>query len=114
MAGKDDTFEYGYNHIFIKLFTMDLKEYCEQHLNLTRVKNVSGHFDIPSGYDSWLDYWEKKMGQTAIQCAKVGCKTSNDLEGGHVYKEGDGVNIYLIPICYDHNHYSNVDYFNVP
>ena len=54
---------------------------------MPKVKNVNGtsRFSVPSGYNSWLDYWEKQTGKTVSICGVRGCSDS-DLVGGHVMK----------------------------
>ena len=49
------------------------------------VKNKKGTADKtpPSGYSSWLDFWEKKKGKKATTCEVLGCDGSPDL-GGHL------------------------------
>ena len=34
------------------------------------VININGtsRFTVPKGYDSWLDYWEKQTGLSALKC----------------------------------------------
>lgn len=83
---------------------------------MVKVKNVQGHYKVPSGYSSWLNYWERKMKKTAEACQKNGCEESDKdkLTGGHVYKVGDENTIFLVSICYDHNHYTFTDEYEVP
>ena len=81
---------------------------------MTKVKNVKGKYKIPKGYDSWIDYWERNSGKTSSVCEKEGCAKTNDIVGGHVYKQGDDENIYLIPICHVHNSDDYETYYNVP
>lgn len=52
----------------------------------------------PNGFNSWLEYWEKKKGKTATQCEVNGCGARNPI-GGHVYKAGEGGKEYILPIC---------------
>lgn len=66
-----------------------------------RVKNVngSGRFSAPTGYRSWLDYWEKKTGSKAFFCSASNCFSSN-LVGAHVQKANSTDNRwYIIPLC---------------
>ncbi len=81
---------------------------------MVKVKNVEGHFDNPSGYSSWIDYWEEHMKQTANNCERKGCKKAEDIVGAHVYKQGNRKDIYLIPLCKSCNHYTVTDEFDVP
>lgn len=92
----------------------DIVTYIKEQLTMVKVKNVEGHYEVPSGYDSWLDYWEKNKKEKATQCEKQGCGETGKLVGGHVHKEGDDDTVYLVPICYDHNHYTEIGYYKVP
>ena len=68
---------------------------------IIKVKNHRGHYDVPAGYDSWLNYyWKEKIGVKANECSNLNCKSSKDLVGGHVDYNG---HVYIIPICYDCN-----------
>jgi len=68
------------------------------------VKNKKGTGDKnpPSGYSSWLDFWEKKKGSKATKCEAMSCGGKPDV-GGHVIKSGEGSKEYILPLCYDHN-----------
>lgn len=66
-----------------------------------RVKNVIGssRYPCPSGYRSWLDYWESKTGQYASICSAEGCY-GHDLVGAHVQKVNSYDNSwYIVPLC---------------
>lgn len=78
------------------------------------VKNVEGQYYVPNGFSSWLNYWERNMKKTAKECEKLECGNTEDLVGGHVYKKGDTDNIYLVPICKEHNNYTFTDEYEVP
>lgn len=93
---------------------MDLKTYLDNQLNMEKVKNIQGHYRVPIGYSSWLNYWERKMNKKAVECQKNGCNEKEDLVGGHVHKVGDGDTVYLVPICQKHNHYTFTDEYEVP
>ena len=93
---------------------MNLLLYIKEQLNMVKVKNVQGHYNVPAGYSSWLNYWERKMNKTAVECQKNGCNEKKDLVGGHVHKVGDEDTIYLVPICQEHNHYTFTDEYEVP
>jgi len=64
-----------------------------------KVKNLNGTSDseVPAGYSSWLEYWEKKTGNKANQC---GCCMAKASVGAHV-KKCDSVdnNWYIVPLC---------------
>ena len=81
---------------------------------MVKVINVHGHYNVPAGYGSWLNYWERKKKKTAEVCQKNGCKETDNLEGGHVYLVGDEETVYLVPICCKHNHYTLTDEYEVP
>lgn len=68
------------------------------------VKNKKGtaNKDLPIGYSSWLDFWEKKKGKKADACEVLGCKSNPDV-GGHVIKSGEGGKEYILPMCYSCN-----------
>jgi hypothetical protein len=66
-----------------------------------KVKNVVGssRWPAPSGYSSWLDYWEKKSGKRVSICGVVGC-SNTDLVGAHVKKvNSTDEKYYITPIC---------------
>ena len=67
-----------------------------------RNKKGTGSKTPPSGYSSWLEYWEDKKGQKATECKAHGCDGSADV-GGHVIKSGQGGKEYILPICNGHN-----------
>lgn len=64
-------------------------------------KGTSGN-NPPSGYSSWLDFWEKKKGIKATKCEVMSCGGKPDL-GGHVIKAGEGGKEYILPMCYGCN-----------
>ncbi len=68
------------------------------------VKNKKGTGDKnpPSGYSSWLDFWEKKKGKKANVCEVYSCNGNADV-GGHVIKSGEGGKEYILPMCYSCN-----------
>ena len=75
---------------------------------MIKVKNVNGssRFARPTGYDSWLDYWEKNSGKTAWRCSATDCHMIGrwNLVGAHVQKVyGTDKNWYIVPICVDCN-----------
>lgn len=78
------------------------------------VKNVSGssRFPAPSGYSSWLEYWEDKTGgQKAYYCSADNCN-ERILVGAHVQKAyGDDKRWYIVPLCPSCN--KRTDIFNV-
>lgn len=75
---------------------------------MIKVKNVNGssRFARPTGYDSWLDYWEEKSGKTAWKCSATDCNMIGrwNLVGAHVQKVyGTYKSWYIIPLCGDCN-----------
>jgi hypothetical protein len=67
------------------------------------VKNLQeGSKPTPSGYTSWIDYWERKTGKKAVKCHKTGC---NELatDGAHVQLENGGNEWYIVPLCHKCN-----------
>lgn len=81
---------------------------------MIKVKNLQGHYNVPAGYGSWLNYWEIKKNKTVVICQKNGCNEKDGLEGGHVHIVGDEATVYLVPICHKHNHYTLTDEYEVP
>ena len=70
-------------------------------MSWTKVKNVngSGRFNPPTGYSSWLEYWEDQTGKTASVCGAYGC-SNKDLVGAHVQKADNSDNKwYVTPLC---------------
>lgn len=68
---------------------------------MTRVKNVNGtdRFSAPTGYNSWLEYWEKQTGQRKSICGASGC-SNGDLVGAHVQKANStDKSFYITPLC---------------
>ncbi|NLB65156.1 MAG: hypothetical protein GX803_01630 [Lentisphaerae bacterium] len=68
------------------------------------IKNKKGTVEKlpPSGYTSWLDFWERQKGQRAYQCKTIPCDGPADV-GGHVIKSGEGGKEYILPLCYECN-----------
>jgi hypothetical protein len=81
---------------------------------------------VPSGYVSWIDYWNKlrypRNEKYASWCRNCGTKT-DELEGGHVeycyqrddgdwyYKKSNG--IFVTPLCTECNNPNNTVHFSV-
>ena len=73
---------------------------CEM-IFMTKVKNVVGssRFGAPTGYSSWLDYWERKTKTKKTICGASGCNKS-DLVGAHVQKVNSiDKSWYITPLC---------------
>lgn len=71
------------------------------YIDVKNKKGTSGKTP-PSGYTSWLDFWEKKKGRKATNCEVKSCNGNADL-GGHVIKSGEGGKEYILPMCYSCN-----------
>jgi hypothetical protein len=87
--------------------------------------------EVPSGYDSWIDYWNKlrypKNKKHASWCRNCGKKATdlNDgrIEGGHVeyceeHKNGNWYRnktkgIFITPLCTECNNPNNTKIFSV-
>lgn len=68
---------------------------------MTKVKNVIGssRFSAPTGYSSWLEYWEKQTGKSTTICGASGCSNKN-LVGAHVIKANStDKSYYITPLC---------------
>jgi len=85
----------------------------------------------PSGYDSWIDYWNKKRypgtNKKASRCRNCGTEAKDlddgEIEGGHVeycekisngkwyYNKAKG--IYITPLCSECNNPNNTAVFTV-
>ena len=73
-------------------------------MTFIEVKNKKGTSDKnpPSGYSSWLDFWEKKKAKKANTCEVLHCNGKPDM-GGHVIKVGEGGKEYILPMCSECN-----------
>ncbi|WP_340621371.1 hypothetical protein [Xenorhabdus siamensis] len=71
---------------------------------------VKNNKNPPTGYNSWLDFWENKKGKKAEECESRRCSGSADI-GGHVIRSGDGNREYILPLCSSCNNTSNTDEF---
>lgn len=77
---------------------------------LIKVKNLHGTSKPPAGYKSWLDYWQRKTGRSAM-CANVNCNAFADV-GGHVIKvDGFDKKRYIVPLCYNCNNDHDKEFF---
>lgn len=69
------------------------------------VTNVNGSVSkavLPSGYSSWIDFWQKKTGMTASICHCTTC-WQKATDGAHVNVVGFGNYWYIVPLCHTHN-----------
>ncbi|MCX4039289.1 hypothetical protein OR606_03610 [Aeromonas hydrophila] len=80
---------------------------------LVKNKKNTSHKTPPSGYTSWLDFWEQKKERGANICERVGCEETNNLVGAHVIISGEGGKEYILPLCKGSkcNHTTNEDEF---
>ena len=69
---------------------------------VTNIKGNSSRDVLPSGFTSWIDYWEKKTGKKAMFCTCANC-TRFAHEGAHVNVDGHGNYWYIVPLCHAHN-----------
>lgn len=79
----------------------------------TKVKNLNGTSDnrVPYGYDSWLDFWEKKSGKKAKECAH--CSNGAQV-GAHVQKaDSNDRSWHIVPLCCRCNCKSSSEEFTV-
>lgn len=74
---------------------------------LYKVHNIrEGERPHPAGYNSWIDYWEKRSGQAAGNCHKRRETCPNESEDGtHVQltAEYEDATWYVVPMCHHHN-----------
>jgi hypothetical protein len=93
------------------------------------VANASGEeydSEHPSGYDSWIDYWNKKRypGNDKHAGFCRNCKTkTDDLDGGHVelYEQHNdrkwypnkAKGFFITPLCSECNNSNNTELFSV-
>lgn len=71
---------------------------------MNKVKNINGssRFASPTGYNTWLDYWEAQTGRSAWSCSATDCHEigRSNLVGAHVRKVNSiDQNWYIVPLC---------------
>ncbi|MDF3822846.1 hypothetical protein P3G55_23310 [Leptospira sp. 96542] len=83
-------------------------------MDFVEVKNKKGTSNKlpPTGYDSWLDFWEKKKGFKASTCEVLLCKNTAKV-GGHIIKAGEGGKEYIAPLCYECNNKPDNEVFKI-
>ena len=69
---------------------------------VTNIKGNSSKNVLPSGYSSWINYWEKQTGKKAVFCSCSRC-TQFAKDGAHVKVAGHGEYWYIVPLCHKHN-----------
>lgn len=68
-----------------------------------RVKNIQEKSQtVPTGFKSWLEYWEKSVGETAEKCQALGC-TELAVDGAHVKRENEDERWWIVPLCHQCN-----------
>lgn len=77
---------------------------CRDYLKsiIMKVINLNGtsRFNVPSGYSSWIEYWEAVTGLKASICSAAGCFNKSDLVGAHVQKvNSSDKKMYIVPLC---------------
>jgi hypothetical protein len=80
------------------------------------VNNIIGssRYSAPSGYSSWLEYWEDKSGKKAYSCGTSNCK-GKDLVGAHVQKAYSNDNKwYIVPLCKSCNNRTDIFFVEHP
>lgn len=78
------------------------------------VKNINGtsRFSAPSGYSSWLVYWEAQTGRKSGYC-KAGTCLNQATVGAHVMKvDSYDKHYYIVPLCYSCNGRTDSFYVN--
>ena len=78
------------------------------------VKNVNGssRYSAPSGYNSWLDYWNAHANHNAYRCGATDFHHWGDLVGAHVQKAySTDKSWYIVPLCNSCN--QRTDIFDV-
>lgn len=78
-------------------------------------RNVPGYRydqDVPAGYLSWLDLWQRKTNCVAGRCRCCG-SFHKELVGAHVEATGYA-GLYIIPLCRECNSPNNMSSFYVP
>ena len=73
-------------------------------------KNGTANKKSPSGYSSWLDFWEKTKNKKATTCEALGCNGTPDV-GAHVIKNGLGGKEFILPLCYSCNNQADTHIF---
>jgi len=94
-------------------------------VNVANAPGADYDSDVPTGYDSWIDYWNKQRysghdKKVAGFCRNCGEKTT-DLDGGHVeycvQRNGqwyrDTKQVFITPLCTTCNNHENTKAFQV-
>lgn len=74
---------------------------------MVQARNLPGYSynqDVPSGFHSWLEFWQhnRPLHRTYCRC----CGSRTDLVGGHVEAVGYA-GVYIVPLCKSCNHPDN-------
>lgn len=70
-----------------------------------KVKNLNGTSDakLPSGCESWKDFYSQRRGIWPTSCACLFCSNTATV-GAHVKKVGaNDDSWYIVPLCHYHN-----------
>ena len=83
--------------------------------NFVQVKNLSGTSDDrpPLPWSSWLEYWEFCTRRKAIKCSVISCNNNPDVGAHVVNNDSIDFNVYIVPLCYEHNNKSDENTFVV-
>lgn len=73
-------------------------------MSIYKVKNLQeGCRDVPTGFTSWIDYWEEATKLRAGLCHRLFCKKSPSqaTDGAHVQLDDSNNNKwYIVPLCH--------------
>lgn len=77
--------------------------------NFVQVKNLSGTSEEkpPLPFTSWLDYWENCTRRKAKKCSAINCNNDANVGAHVINNDSNDFNIYLVPLCYEHNNKSD-------
>ncbi|MDD3171765.1 MAG: hypothetical protein PHO86_05540 [Bacilli bacterium] len=75
--------------------------------------NGTGNNDVPNGYTSWLDFWEKKANKKVGYCHAVNCSAKAEV-GAHVKIVGETNVQYIVPLCKGCNNGTDLFYVDGP
>ena len=81
---------------------------------IVKVKNLNntGDNNPPSGFDSWLDWWEDKKCRLARKCSNTNCNGDAEV-GAHVKYVDYNNQWFITPLCKKCNNMSSDIEFSV-
>lgn len=81
---------------------------------MANVKNIlrHQHSDVPHGFDSWKDFWERRTNRQFASCSRVDCFNKASI-GMPVRHEHIAYPVYVIPLCVHCSHPSNGDTYEI-